>query len=407
MPDIADLRAPSPMIRYPGFMSIYTASHTRPVVEVVVKARLLQALSTYHIASRSLHLYTCAWSSISSMSFFPHANNLVIKNCVFTEHPQHGRGMQLFFPKLLWNNYKIIQGIELLRNASRMEAAHDSSDNEFAADSLPRTRHSSILEDLSTWAQQPNRPFSSLWFVGPESNLAHLCADKLENYLAASFFFSRELGVDDPRRFSTTIAYQLALHFPAYEALIDAKLRRNPGLISKSLKIQFRELIAQPFQQLRGGGATTIESRQIIIINGLDECKGNRARQELLRILTTETEPLPFLWVVFTCSDTAVDGRGLKIKSTALPNMDAWRLMDKSLGDGCERRESARVWVVRLEGDGIWIILFGSMHKLAHWTALFFFSTPARNRTHEATWGAYACPMIGQYFFYYYPCKAV
>ncbi|KAF5360763.1 hypothetical protein D9756_004439 [Leucocoprinus leucothites] len=260
------------------------------------------------------------------MSFFPHANNFVITNSVFVEHPNRGR--------------------ELLYNASRMQAASDSAANEFAAESLPRTRHGSILEDLSTWARHSSPSFSSLWIVGPESNLAHLCADNLEDYLAASFFFSRELGVEDPTQFFPTIAYQLALHFPAYEALIDAKLHQSPGLISKSLKIQFRELIARPFQQLRARGETIERPRQIIIVNGLDECKGDQAKQELLRILTTETEPLPFRWLVFTRPDIAVDVRGPEVESTALPNLDGWRLMQKNFGYGCAHRQDARVCVL-------------------------------------------------------------
>ncbi|KAF5360696.1 hypothetical protein D9756_004447 [Leucocoprinus leucothites] len=254
-----------------------------------------------------------------------------------------------------------------------MEATHDSAANEFAAESLPRTRHGPIIEDLSLWAQHLSPPFSSLWIVGPESNLAHLSADKLGDYLAASFFFSLKLGVEDPARFFTTIAYQLAIHFPAYEALINTTLHRCPGLISKSLKIQFRELVVRPFQQLRARGETIVGSRQIIIISGLDECKGDQARQELVRILTTETASLPFRWVVFTRPDTAVDGQQLEPKPTALPNLYAWRLMDKSCEDDRARRSGTRVCMLRLEGDGIWIILCGSVHKLAHWVVLFFF----------------------------------
>ncbi|KAF5360667.1 hypothetical protein D9756_004453 [Leucocoprinus leucothites] len=294
------------------------------------------------------------------MSFFPHANNVVITNPVFVEHSQHGRG------------------VELLHNASRMEAAHDSSANEFAAESLPKTRHGPIIEDLSTWAQHPNPSFSSLWILGPESNLGHLYADRIEDRLAANFFFSRQLGIDNPTQFFVTIAYQLTTHFPAYKAFIDAELHQSPDLISKSLKVQFRKLIVRPFQQLRARGEITLGSRQIIIVSGLDECKGHPARKELLRILTTETVPLPFRWVVFTRPDTAVDGQRLEAKSTALPNLDAWFLADKGIGGGCERRGDTRVSVIRLGGDGIWIVLFGSMHKLAHWTVLFFFKKPDR-----------------------------
>lgn len=291
------------------------------------------------------------------MSFFPHANNIVLTNPVFVENhlERHGRG------------------IEFLYNASRLEAAHDSAANEFVGESLPRTRHGPILDDLSIWAQHSSFPFSSLWIIGPESSLAHLCAGKLGDYLAASFFFSRELGVEDPTQFFTTIAYQLATHFPAYATLIDSTLRQSPGLISKSLKIQFRELIARPFQQLRAGGETTVGLRQVIVVNGLDECKGDHARQELLRILTTETESLPFSWVAFTRPDIAMDMWRLEPKPAGFPGLDAWRLMRKNFGDGGARQGDTRVCVIRLEGDRIWIILFGSVHKLVHWAVLLFF----------------------------------
>ncbi|KAF5360762.1 hypothetical protein D9756_004436 [Leucocoprinus leucothites] len=251
-----------------------------------------------------------------------------------------------------------------------MEATHDSAINALAAGTLPKTRHGSILEDLSAWAQHLSPSFTSLWIFGPESNLAHLSADILEDSLVASYFFSRELGIEDPTQFFLTISYQLATYFPAYEVLIDAKLHQSPELLSKSLTIQFRELIARPFQQLQAGGEITVSSRQIIIVNGLDECKSNQAQEELLRILTTETEPLPFRWVVFTRPDGALDGQRLGAKFTALPNLDAWRL---KLGNCCARRGDTKVCVVRLEGDGIWVILFGSMHKAAHWAVLLFF----------------------------------
>ncbi|KAF5361026.1 hypothetical protein D9756_004442 [Leucocoprinus leucothites] len=260
-----------------------------------------------------------------SMEFFRDAKDFVVTNPVFVEHPQSGRGKKLLY------------------NASRMEAAHDSAANEFAAEILPKTRHGSILEDLSTWAE---------------------CSNRLGDYLAASFFFSREKGVEDPTQFFPTISHQLATHFPAYEALIDAKLHQNPELLSQSLTTQFHELIARPFQQLQAGGETTVGSRQIIIVNGLDKCKGDQALQELLGILTTETDSLPFEWLVFTRPDIPLDGQRLEAKSTALPNLDAWHL---KLRNCCAGPGDTRVCAVRLEGDGIWIILFGSMHKAAHW----------------------------------------
>ncbi|KXN83783.1 hypothetical protein AN958_01060 [Leucoagaricus sp. SymC.cos] len=185
---------------------------------------------------------------------------------------------------------------------------HDSAVQEDAAEYLPKTRHGEILDELIPWSQQPNTRFSTMCFLGPKSNLAHLVTARVpESHLAASFFFPSVEGGPQAnsrseRRLFPTIAWQLAIHFPPYKALLETKLCRDPGLVDKALRLQFRELIVQPFEELIAQG-DTIGQRRLIIVEGLEECKSSHARREIPRILMTETKTLPFRWAVFICPD--------------------------------------------------------------------------------------------------------
>ncbi|KAJ3567117.1 hypothetical protein NP233_g6573 [Leucocoprinus birnbaumii] len=225
-----------------------------------------------------------------------------------------------------------------------------------------------MINDLVLWAQQPAHPYRSLWIIGPESDLPHLCAKRLKDQLAASFF-SKENHILDPKYFFTTIAFQLATHFPAYEEIIDAKLARYPGPASKALKVQFRELIAEPLHDLSARGEL-MGSRGTILVGGLDQCTGGDARREILRIIMDETISLPFRWIVFSSPDDAVGRRLPESGSQQFPATFSQTLLENEEG-GCTRLGGGSTCVIWLQ-DGIWVFLFGSVHKAAHWAMLFF-----------------------------------
>ncbi|KXN81305.1 hypothetical protein AN958_05160 [Leucoagaricus sp. SymC.cos] len=192
-------------------------------------------------------------------------------------------------------------GMKILFKASLPDAVHDSAAQEEASEFLPKTKHGEVLDELIPWSQQPNTPFSVLWLIGPKSNLAHLATRRVpESHIAASFFFpsaeGAQGGYQSARRLFPTIAYQLATHFPAYEAILEAKLRRNRTLVSKSLQIQFRELITQPFEELVE--PEMFGRRRLIVVEGLEESKSPHSRCEIIQILTTQTRGLPFRWLV-------------------------------------------------------------------------------------------------------------
>ncbi|KAJ3563315.1 hypothetical protein NP233_g9015 [Leucocoprinus birnbaumii] len=261
-------------------------------------------------------------------------------------------------------------GLQLLWKASSPSAIHDSATQENAAKSLRKTRHSGIIDHLSSWSQNDDTPISILCLIGPKTNLAHLCAQGLEDSVAASFFFSQELHLDSPETFIPTLAYQLAIHFPAYRPIIATTLRHNPALLTKTLKTQFHELIKRPFQELLGRGEP-IGSRRLIIVGALDECVAGR---ELLRLLSAETAALPFQWIILGTPAMIGGSSGLpegNFKALTIP--DAHRLLGGLQGHG--QPGDPRVWVLWLEGDGIWILPIGSIHEVVHMAVLFFFSS--------------------------------
>ncbi|KAF9447836.1 hypothetical protein P691DRAFT_90365 [Macrolepiota fuliginosa MF-IS2] len=210
-----------------------------------------------------------------------------------------------------------------------------------------------------------------MWLTGLKSNLAQLCTEKVQEELAATFCFLESTTTEDPRRFFTTLANQIATHIPAYAEILDDKLRRNPDLVSKSLKIQFEELIAAPIKELLERGID-LGPRRVIVVEGIDECAGMHARCEIIGTILGSARGLPFYWAIFGLPDSRVEatlrGRGLMKL--------CWRVCHPvtnfPVGEG---EYFLRVELIRYQG---WIAVRWAFVKCAPkivtGTALFFFS---------------------------------
>jgi len=164
-------------------------------------------------------------------------------------------------------------------------AAHDSVEN--APKCHPETRKT-MVNDILSWIEDPSRTSKVLWFNGPagagKTAIAHtLCklfADK--QYLAASYFFSRLApGRNDAARLFPTIAYQLSMAIPAVGKIINAVVAPDPSVVTKELEIQLQELIVKPLQQVSNMPIQPV----VIIIDGLDECKGEGMQSHIIRLL--------------------------------------------------------------------------------------------------------------------------
>ncbi|KAF9445083.1 hypothetical protein P691DRAFT_710921, partial [Macrolepiota fuliginosa MF-IS2] len=150
-------------------------------------------------------------------------------------------------------------GLGQLYKASMPDAALDSSAREYAAKCYPGTREERIQQFISwvsAFTGREDRSFRMTWMSGPagvgKSALAQTCAEMLgKDKLAAAFFFSRYNRRHNPEHLIPTIAYQIAMAFKPVANILDAKIRDNPSLLSKTMEVQFRELVVAPLLELR------------------------------------------------------------------------------------------------------------------------------------------------------------
>lgn len=187
------------------------------------------------------------------MTVLSSSSNLVFNNCQLIDHSAAEESGETIYLNPILQGINERKGRRILQDASLPGALHDSGIREVALRDIPETEQDDFVDRFIVWALLADRQFV-MWWKGPKSTLAQMCAEKAEEQLAATFFFSRLQGVNDPKRFFTTISHQLATHFPLYAALVEGKLRRDPYLVTKSLKVQFRELISVPFQEPSAGG---------------------------------------------------------------------------------------------------------------------------------------------------------
>ena len=139
-----------------------------------------------------------------------------------------------------------------------------------------------------SWIGDPSRTSSVLWFNGPAGagktaiaqSLCKLCV--AAQWLAGRFFFLRHAaGRSNAEFLFPTISLALSYAIPNVGKIIDAIVAYDPSIPTKALEIQLQKLILEPLQQV------SEESKQpiVIIIDGLDECEGEEAQSNILRLL--------------------------------------------------------------------------------------------------------------------------
>ncbi|KAF5353388.1 hypothetical protein D9756_007846 [Leucocoprinus leucothites] len=196
-------------------------------------------------------------------------------------------------------------GLEALLGKSMPNAFHDSS----ARYPPPRchldTRKDYIAKVMD-WAHGDSHLGEPiLWMYGPfgvgKSAVAQSCAEALEikHKLAATLFFSRSFADrDDPQRIFTSIAYQIAIQCDAFSRIIAARIDRDPALVTKTPSRQFEELLVRPLHQI-DTAARELDGL-IVIIDGLDECRGTSEQCEIIGIIAASARDrtTPFRWFI-------------------------------------------------------------------------------------------------------------
>jgi hypothetical protein len=145
------------------------------------------------------------------------------------------------------------------------------------------------------------------WLSGPagtgKSAVAQTFAEKCleQGCLGAAYFFFRSSGRNDPRTLIPSLAYQLAVNVPDYTNLLGHAIARDPSIFLKTLRVQLRRLIVEPFTVLQAQEHEITRKPPLIILDGLDECQGIEAQCEIVEmigeVIRLKEDP-PLLWLI-------------------------------------------------------------------------------------------------------------
>ncbi|PPQ88234.1 hypothetical protein CVT25_005287 [Psilocybe cyanescens] len=155
----------------------------------------------------------------------------------------------------------------------------------------PGTREK-VLKIITDWIIDPAPDHSVIWLYGPagsgKSAIAQSIAELLwrlyQSQYAGSFFFAAgdNMGRGDGSKLFSTLAYQLAVQFPALMPFINDTLFKDPMLPMRSMEIQIKALIVDPLLQASNWSSHT----PTIIIDGLDECADSTTQKNILSLIS-------------------------------------------------------------------------------------------------------------------------
>ncbi|KAJ3564770.1 hypothetical protein NP233_g8069 [Leucocoprinus birnbaumii] len=180
------------------------------------------------------------------------------------------------------------------------------------------------IKEITNWALgESEHKEPVLWMRGPfgvgKTAVAQSSAEALKpiNKLLATLFFSRSnADRDDPRRVFPSLVYQISTLCKQFAIIVDTRIREDLALTTKSLATQFEELLVIPLSQI-DVVATGLEGR-VVIIDGLDECRGIAEQCEIIRIITTSARngTTPFRWFITSRPEDPII-RAMKTGSTS------------------------------------------------------------------------------------------
>lgn len=106
-----------------------------------------------------------------------------------------------------------------------------------------------------------------------KSALAHTICELLQHsyrgvYGGSFFFAGGNTDRGNADKLFATLAYELAIHFPAMRKEINDALANDPSLPTKSMEVQLFYLIVRPILRCQ----TLLSQNPVLVIDGLDEC---------------------------------------------------------------------------------------------------------------------------------------
>ncbi|CAE6445312.1 unnamed protein product [Rhizoctonia solani] len=157
-----------------------------------------------------------------------------------------------------------------------------------------------VLRDLYAWKDNLDEE-KVCWINGMagtgKTTIANtLCSalDKVHE-LGASFFCTRLIpACRDVKLILPTIAYQLARFSSPFRSTLLQVLEQDPDVHSKVPRVQFKRMVLEPLQKVRG----SLPTRIVIVIDALDECDDGNGVEQILEMLLENASKLPIKFLV-------------------------------------------------------------------------------------------------------------
>ncbi|KAF5329636.1 hypothetical protein D9619_009266 [Psilocybe cf. subviscida] len=211
--------------------------------------------------------------------------------------------------------------VEILHSRSATAGLLDAAER-FDAPKCDEGTRTSMIRGMKNFVQEGGSASSPAmyWLHGPagvgKSALGQSLALALkdEGDHAASFFFSRTApGRNDGNQLIITLAYQLAINFPALQPFILKTVKKNPAVLTASNTAKMQNLIIDPINRwqkkykwsVRWWAHKIFNTDQklhprLILVDGLDECNNPDVQRDLIicMALATHELSLPLRFVI-------------------------------------------------------------------------------------------------------------
>ncbi|RXW20824.1 hypothetical protein EST38_g5044 [Candolleomyces aberdarensis] len=208
---------------------------------------------------------------------------------------------------------------DLVSFTQREKAAPNALHNSVARNTSPKCDECSgvVLDEITEWIEDRQSSQRLLCLTGPagsgksvmQQTIAERCSDK--NILALTFFFS----ATDPSRNTLssivpTMALQLGQRYATLKQFIATAVANDPTILLNSLQNQMNTLIVNPFKYLQrqSTGSAIVTLPYVILIDALDECRGEDRQAEVLAAIGSclLDSGLPFRIVIASSPGRAI-----------------------------------------------------------------------------------------------------
>ncbi|RXW20396.1 hypothetical protein EST38_g5448 [Candolleomyces aberdarensis] len=227
------------------------------------------------------------------------------------DEEEHTPTIQLFRNAQGFNMHNTRINTTVLRNGSPHDAlaillansapsaTYNSKDRSFDTPKCDEDTRVGLIEEIVNWAESDEVPSKLLCMTGSagsgKSALAQTISETCaETRLGASFFFSVIDPLrNNPDRFVASLAYQISRSMEEAETHILRAVEKDPAIFKMSMETQAEVLLINPV--LNAIRRWRSKRHWIIIVDGLDECKGEDHQAQVIRVLHTCVDKgLPF-----------------------------------------------------------------------------------------------------------------